>query len=247
MTIHSRHGVEDHINLAFEIFIAVLTLTPILILCYFYPSLPDQIPEYLTWKGEIETTSAKSVPAVFRLSLMGIDLQVLCLLMKYGIAQSVPTSSTRNSEQFFFQEQILNASGKLWNWFRVLIAVKFGASSLDTIFLTSQGLHLFSLSVRVLSITSAILGIGGVLFYGYRLLVVNRKSQQNKRASRKGQVDQAHVYGRVLYYDSGDPRLFNEKYLLNFANKWSYVLLACVIILPLLMFHPMLVSIYSDF
>ena len=239
MTTHSRPGLEHHINLAFEIFIAILTLTPILILCYFYPRLPEQIPEYLTLKGEIETTSAKSVLAVFRLSLMGIDLQVLCLLMKYGVAQSIANSATRNSEQVAFQEQILNASGKLWNWFRVLIAVKFGASSLDTIFLTSQGLHLFSLSVRILSITSAILGIAALLFYGYRLLIVNRRSQEYKDARRKQQYDQAHVYGRVLYYDSGDPRLFNDTYLLNFANKWNYLLLACVIILPLLMFYPM--------
>lgn len=221
---------------------AVLTLTPILILCYFYPRLPDQIPEYLTWKGEVETTSPKSVLAVFRLSLMGIDLQVLCLLMKYGIAQSIANSSVRSSEQFGFQEQILIASGKLWNWFRILIAVKFGASSLDTIFLTSPELHLFSLSVRILSITSAILGTAGLLFYGYRLLVVNRQmNRQNKRASRKPQFDQAHVHGRVFYYDSGDPKLFNDNYLLNFANKWSYLLLACVILLPLLMFYPMLV------
>jgi len=242
MATHSRPGLEHHISLAFEIFIAILTLTPILVLCYFYPSLPDQIPEYLTLKGEVETTSAKSVMAVFRLSLMGIDLQVLCLLMKYGIAQSLANSPTRNSEHFAFQKQILNASSKLWNWFRVLIAVKFGASSLDTIFLTSPGLHLFSLLVRILSITSGILGIAALLFYGYRLLVLNRRSQENKDARRKHQYDQTHVYGRVIYYDSGDPRLFNDTYLLNFANKWNYLLLACVIIVPLLMFYPMLVA-----
>ena len=90
-------------------------------------------------------------------------------------------------------------------------------------------LHLFSLSVRMLSITSAILGIAALLFYGYRLLIVNRRTQENKDARRKHQYDQAHVYGRVLYYDSGDPRLFNDTYLLNFANKWNYLLLACVI------------------
>jgi len=78
-----------------------------------------------------------------------------------------------------------------------------------------------------------------LLFYGYRLLIVNRRTQENKDARRKHQYDQAHVYGRVLYYDSGDPRLFNDTYLLNFANKWNYLLLACVIILPLLMFYPM--------
>ena len=52
----------------------------------------------------------------------------------------------------------------------------------------------------------------------------------------------APMRGGIFYYNSADPSLFADKYLFNFANKWLYVFLVCLLCLPLLMFLPMLNS-----
>src|SRR5687768_7145603 len=87
----------NYTNLRFEILIAAFTVVPILALVYFYPSLPERLPEYLNLNGEVLVWGRKGFASVFRLPLMAIDLQALCLLSKYGLwrnrlARSVPTA-----------------------------------------------------------------------------------------------------------------------------------------------------------
>jgi uncharacterized membrane protein len=85
-----------------------------------------------------------------------------------------------------------------------------------------------------------LLSIAGGLFYGYRLLVLKRKFRGKLGAVKiQKRIDARHVYGGVLYFNPSDPALFVSKYIFNFANKWAYVFIACVIAYPLLVFSPM--------
>lgn len=45
--------------------------------------------------------------------------------------------------------------------------------------------------------------------------------------------------GGAFYFNPSDPDLLVNKYFLNFANKWAYVFIACIIAYPLLVFLPM--------
>ena len=223
---------RDHTSVSFEVFIAALTLLPILLLIYFYPSLPERVPEYLNLHGDVEVWGRKSFASVFRLPLMAIDMQLLCLLTKY--ASSVSRKGSVESRML---------SRRLFDWFRVLIAFKLGASSLDVIFLSYPGLRPLTTAVRTISWAAAILGIIGASYYGYRLLKVYRKPGPAERVAKVGEPNYAaHLRGGVFYYNRNDPSLFIDKYLFNFANKWVYVFVLCVVCLPLLMFWPMLVS-----
>jgi uncharacterized membrane protein len=232
---------RDHTNVLFEVFIISFTVLPILVLIYFYSQLPERIPEYLNLHGEVEVWGRKSLASVFRLPLMAVDMQMLCLLMKYGLWQGGVVRPAQAAETYATES--LKLSSRLWDWFRALIAFKLGASSIEVIFLTNDRLHSLSTAMRIISWAAAVLGIIGAGFYLYRLIPVNRKLRQMSRPVEVNEQNQpSHLLAGIFYYNPWDPSLFVKKYWLNFANKWAYAFLLCLVCLPLLMFLPMLIS-----
>ena len=218
---------RDYTNRPLEVFIAICTVLPIVVLIYFYPLLPERVPEYLNLRGEVELWSNKSFVSVFRLPLIAIDLQILCLLTKYGVWQGRPVAPG---------DALLKTSLNLLDWFRAFIAIKLGASSLETVFYSFERFHSFTTATRITSWVTSILGIVGAVFYSYRLLTLSRKLK--KEGPLKTSRPQSS--GRTFYYNREDPSWFTEKHLPNFGNKWIYIFLACLLCLPLLMFWPLL-------
>src|SRR6185295_13872914 len=85
----SRYSIRDYTSIPFEICIAVLTILPFFVLAYFYPVLPDRVPLFMSLNGEVVEWAEKSVISVFRVPLMAVVMQTVCVLMKYGTIQSV--------------------------------------------------------------------------------------------------------------------------------------------------------------
>ena len=50
---------RDYSNLPFEVFIAVFTIVPFLVLSYFYPAVPERVPLFLNLRGDVETWAEK--------------------------------------------------------------------------------------------------------------------------------------------------------------------------------------------
>lgn len=231
---------RHHTNVFFEVFILAFTVVPILVLIYFYSQLPAQVPEYLNLHGEVEVWGSKSIASVFRLPLMAVDMQLICLLMKFGSWQTAVVSRVRPDTH---TTKWLKLTSELWDWFRALIAFKLGASSLEVIFLTNDRLHSWATAMRTISWATAILGVIGAGFYLYRLIPLRQHLRQMRAQEESVERNQsAHLRGGIFYYNVHDPSLFIRKYCLNFANKWAYVFLLCLVCLPLLMFWPMLNS-----
>jgi uncharacterized membrane protein len=224
--------LRDYTSIPFEIFIVAFTLLPFLVLGYFYPALSERVPLFLNLRGEVATWAEKSVLSVFRVPLIAVVMQVVCLLMKYGMVQSQPPDIDAGRTTLFERYVDLNAG--LWDWFRWTIAVKMIAESLDTIFLS---LERFKFLARPAFITSAIataIGVVGALVYVYRLLAL-RPEMKRKFVDARA-VDARHVYGRILYFNRSDSALFAGKYVFNLGNKWAWVFIACFIAYPLLAF-----------
>lgn len=230
--------LRDHTNIPFEIFIAAFSLLPIFILIYFYPTLPEQIPVFRNFRGDVNVWADKSVVSVFRVPLMAIDLQLMCLLMKYGSLRYQPGLPPGNVEgNLDFQRRLLDLSSGLWDWFRGLIAFKMSAESLDVLFMSDKRLHFLKTPAWAVAWIAGILGIAGALVYGYRMLIVKREMKKAfGNVSVKSQVDKANVYGGIFYYNPSDSAVFVDKYALNFGSLWSYALLACLAAYPLLVF-----------
>src|SRR2546423_404731 len=100
--------LRDYTNFPFEIFIVAFSVLPFLVLAYFYPMLPARVPLFLDLSGEVATWAEKSVLSVFRVPLMAVDTQLICLLMKYGTVKSetiVPLEKA--TEQAEYQRQYI--------------------------------------------------------------------------------------------------------------------------------------------
>ena len=231
--------LRDYTIIPFEIFIAVFSVLPFFVLAYFYPMLPERVPLFLNLDGEVATWTAKSVLSVFRVPLMAVDTQLICLLMKYGAVQSATLAPLETAEQTEYQKQYVSLSAGLWDWFRCLVAFKMSAASLDTIFLSLEQFKFLSRPAFAVTAIAALLSIVGALIYGYRLLFLKRKMRE-KFGDTKIQkpIDARRVYGGVLYFNPCDSDLFVNRYVFNFANKWAWVFIAGIIAYPLLVFLP---------
>jgi uncharacterized membrane protein len=203
-----------------------------LVLAYFYPALPDRVPLFLNLSGEVESWTQKSLLSVFRVPLIAVVMQVVCLLMKYGVVQSQATTPPNIDVGPF-----LNLNAGLWDWFRWSIAFKMIAESLDTIFLSLDRFKFLSRPAFIISIIATALGVIGALFYGYRLFAVMREMKRKLKDARlMGSVDVRYVYAGVLYFNPSDSALFAGRYGFNFGNKWTWVFIACIVAYPLLAF-----------
>jgi len=231
--------LRDYTNIPFEIFIVAFSILPFFALAYFYPALPDRVPLFLNLSGEVARWVDKGLLSVFRVPLMAVDTQLICWLMKYGTVQSetVVPLETVPAE---LRKQYVGLQLGLWDWFRCLVAFKMSAASLDTVFLSLERFKFLSRPAFAITAIAALLSIAGALFYGYRLLVVRRQLRDKSgEVELQKPIDARRVYGGVLYFNPSDPALFVNKYVFNFANKWAYVFVACIITYPLLVFSPM--------
>lgn len=227
-------------NIKFEIFIVAFTILPFLMLACFYSLLPERVPQFLTLTGEVETWARKSVLSVFRVPLLAVVMQMACSLMRYGTLQARALASlVLASEQAKLQEQYLRLNAGLWDWFRLIIAFKMSAESLSTIFLSLERFKSLARPTFIITAAVSLTGGAGALFYLYRLVMVRRdlKGRFGDDYSQQS-VDRRRVYGGIFYFNPSDPAMFARKYLFNFANKWVWVFIACLISYPLLVFLP---------
>lgn len=227
-------------NIPFEVFIAAFSILPFFVLASFYSVLPDRVPLFMQLNGEVAVWAEKSLLSVFRVPLMAVVTQVVCWLMKYGAVRSDAVAPPGLAiEQGKLREQYLSLNARLWDWFRWAVAFKMSAESLNTIFLSLERFKFLSRPVFIITAIATGLGVAGALFYGYRLFVVRREMKEKfVDAEVRKPVDVRHVYGGVLYFNPSDPSLFVSKYIFNFANKWAWVFIGCIIAYPLLVFLP---------
>lgn len=240
MVSSQTQPLHDLTNIKFEILIIALTILPFFMLAYFYSLLPERVPQFLTLTGEVETWTQKSVISVFRVPLMAVVTQTVCLLMRYGTLQFGALASLDVApEQSKLRKQYLRLNAGLWDWFRWTVAFKMSAASLSTVFLSLERFKFLAQPTFVIPAVAALVGVAGALFYLYRLLVV-RGEMKARFGNEYGEarVDTRHVYAGVLYFNHSDRALFVSKYIFNFANKWVWVFIACIVVYPLLVFLP---------
>jgi uncharacterized membrane protein len=230
--------VRNYTNIPFEIFILIFTILPFLLLAYFFSVLPPRVPLFMNLKGEVTTWAEKGATSVFRVPLMAAVTQIVLLLVKYGTLHSKAVESVERAlDQTKLQEQYFWLNARLWDWFRWTVAFKMSAESLNTIFLSLDRFKFLARPTFIISAVAAGAGVVGAVLYGYRLCVVRREMKEKfADALVRKSVDPRRVHGGVFYFNPSDPALFVSKYVFNLANKWVWVLIACLIAYPLLVF-----------
>ena len=238
-SLQSRR-LGDYTSTPFEIFIAAFSVLPFLVLAYFYPSLPERVPMFLNLSGEVETWAGRGVLTVFRVPLMAVDTQLVCLLMKYGTVKSEAFAPHGTAEgQADGQRPYLKLWTGLWDCLRCLVALKMSASSLDTVFLSLERFRFLARPAFAVTAVAALLSVACAMFYGYRLLVLRRGTAEKfGHVETRKPVDARRVYGGVVYFNPADPAPFARTYIFNFGNKWTWAFIACLVAYPLLVFLP---------
>ena len=195
------HRLRDYSNIPFEIFIAVFSVLPFFALAYFYPVLPDRVPLFMKLNGEVAVWTEKSWLSVFRVPLMAVDTQLVCLLMKFGTVHAEAVAPHGISkEQAEYQKQHTSLNVGIWDWLRCLVALKMSAASLDTIFLSLERFKFLSRPAFAITAVAALLSVAGGIIYGYRLLVLKRKSREMLGDVKiQKPVDARHLYGGVFF------------------------------------------------
>jgi uncharacterized membrane protein len=232
--------LSDYTNVPVEIFVAALTVLPFLVMAYFYPVLPERVPLFMNLNGDVAVWGAKSLLSVFRVPLMAAVTQVFCLLMKQSVLQSTAALPVENADEFArLHEQSTVLSLSLWDGFRCIAAFKMSAASFDTVFLSIERFNYLSKPAFIITFAAALLSVPVGLVYGYRWLAVRRKIKERfGDAKIQKPIDEGRVYGGVVYFNPSDSALFVGKYMFNFANKWTYAFIACIVAYLLLVFLP---------
>lgn len=225
VVMQSSPSLRKYSNIIIEALVFSLTFLPIVILIWFYDRLADQIPVFRSLAGEVWFWAPKTIASVFRVPVMAIDLQVICLLMKYGGVKSQTDGH---------EEKVTKLTAGFWDWLRCLTAFKMAAESLEIVFTSVERLNFLSRPAWLVTWSAVIVGVLGAGVYAYKLWQMMRAQKQHP--IKEVRPAREHLIGGLIYFNRKDPSLFVKSYLLNFGNKWVYVLIASVVAYPLIVF-----------
>lgn len=240
--LRKRH-LSEYTNVYLEAAILLLTVIPSLFLIYYYPQLPEKIPVHWDWRGRADEWARKSFGAVFFLSMMLVYMQGLFLLVKHGlIGVKMTLPGERTEEYLRGKEEFLTTTLRLMDWVRVLAATMMSSLLLNIVFSSVEHLRHLTIIVAVTDALSTLLLVASCVYFIIRLIKIDRRLKRTVgRVYVQRGRDAAHWYaGGLFYYNPEDPSLFVEKlvgfgYTFNMGNRWVYVYLAYIILLPLIL------------
>lgn len=226
--------LKDFTYVPLEIIIIVFSFLPFLILAFFYAELPAQIPAFLKLDGSVALWAEKSPLTAFRLPLMALVMQIIGLIMKYNAVAAAFVQKS-GADLVPVQKRSVIYNTRLWDCFRILIALKVGASALVITFLSIERLNFLAAPAFWATTVPAFIAVTYGLYNRYKSHAL-KKEIQLLSGGQKTPPDKRRVYGGIFYFNPQDKSVFAGKYVFNFGNRLAYVFLACVIAYPLLVF-----------
>jgi uncharacterized membrane protein len=238
-----RRHLSEYTNLYLEAAVLLLTVIPSLFLVYYYPQLPEKIPVHWDWRGRPDDWAQKSFGSVFFLSMMFVYLQGLFLLVKHGLLSVKMTLPAERAEEYLRgKEEFLSTIMKMMDWVRLLVATMMSALLLNIVFTSVEHLRHLSAFVAAVDSLSTLALFAVCAYFIVRLVIIDRRLKKTVgRVYVQRGRDAAHWYaGGLFYYNPEDPALFVEKmvgfgYTFNMANRWVYLYLAYILLLPLIL------------
>lgn len=239
--------LADYTNLALEVAVAFLTITPILLLVYYYPQLPEKIPTHWNWKGEADAWARKSYYSVFSVAAIMVYMQGLMLVIKHGLLGVKMTLPAEHTEEYLsLKEESLGVTVRFLDWMRLLLCILLGGLVSNIAFSSVEHLRPLSKIVGITTWASGLLMFAAIIFSVYHFYVVDRRLKAVVgRVYVQRQRDAEHWYlGGLIYFNREDPALWVEKlvgwgYTVNMGNKWVYLYMVVMIGVPLLLFLPL--------
>jgi hypothetical protein len=132
----------------------ICNVVPIIILPIFYDIIPNNVPAFVDFFGNIIISMEKSYISILRLPIMGLLLSIICIIM--------------------YQINLTGENGKfnkiLWSVVAIIGALKMGITSMEILFYENMEIiNIFRIIIMVL----VIIGIA-VLVYGLLKIYKNK-------------------------------------------------------------------------
>lgn len=203
---------------ALKIFIGIITALPFILLGIFYNFLPPAVPVFTDIFGNPSVIGPKSIITVFRVPVMALLLQVVCLIMYGNIFSDVKKD----------RENLVYVNRNLWSAFSIFIALKMSLISLEIIFITSSSYLKFAGMIRTLELLVVIVALI-FLFYWIGQL----------RSSIK---ETGIVRGNFFVKDkSRSGEFLLNIFSMNMANPKFYVLIGSLVMYIIVVVLPLIV------
>lgn len=157
---------------------AIMTVVPFIMTGLYYPSMPDKMPLFLNLMGEPLVLADKTLLTAFRLPLMALILQAVCLVMYLGCRENT-RHNPKTAELF----------RNFWLAASLAAAVKLSLSSIPY---TGMVPHYIIPLFRSFTVAAALLGVMYLLMCLYRML------KQEGRGVGKIFIPSAKVYTSLV-------------------------------------------------
>ncbi len=235
--VEVQDGAEPRVNFLYMLpAVAVLLLT-VVVGVDVYPSLPSIIPVHFTASGQANGFASKSSPEAFT----GIIMQAVLLVMFTGIAAAVVRTrrsieSHAPSTSLWQQNRFKSIAARmmlLMSFFIGLTLMLSQFSIWGVIPRADAALTVIPSLVGVIGLTIPMMRAGQ---YGSRL-----KPSANEQGTGIANVDDDRVWkAGAVYFNRGDrailvPKRFGVGWTFNFANPLSWLILAVIIALPVVL------------
>lgn len=222
--------LSNYSNRTFEIILAAVNVTAILIVIFRYPGLAEHLPTHLNTSGEADEWMEKSFSIIFFGPLLLGYIQAGALLWKQGLVRwRIALPAQRTEEYLEWREEVLRIALRNCDWIRLSCTVVLVTYVLKLIFWNAWASRINMIGMAVM-LSLAVLTVVYTLYlsrrletitHGIRSIIGPKKIPLSTEAGR-------FSLGGLLYYNSDNPALFVEtpvgpSYTLNLANKWAYV------------------------
>ncbi|MDQ3712685.1 MAG: DUF1648 domain-containing protein [Acidobacteriota bacterium] len=237
-----RH-LRDFSSFWAELAVLVLTIVPLAILTFYYPSLPDVVPIHWNAAGEADGWAKKNFSSVFFLPVLAAFLQFFWIILKQDIIKARFRVPAEQAEKILSLKEIsLQANVGMVDWCRLVCGVLLGTVALLVLSAIAPSSVAAALNISVWTIL--IVMLSGMAFYLYRMILVNREIKALTGQITFQTADEMEGWTNGLfYYNPQDAAFMVEKpggvgYTINFAHKRAFFYLALVVL-------PIIFSIFS--
>lgn len=135
---------------------AIISIMPFPVLAIFYKTIPGQVPLFVDLAGNPTIMTTKSILSVFRLPVMGLMIQVICVAMYLTKLKG---------------KNVIKRNKNLWGVISVLAALKMSLTSMELLFFENQ--HVLS-TIRVIVLGGT---VAAVIFLLLNLFYLLQKKQ----------------------------------------------------------------------
>lgn len=218
-----------------ELAVIAITVAAFLVLYYFYPQLPAQVPVHWGLNGQPDRWENKSFITVFAPLLIGLFVQIPLFLLKSEMVKARIRVPLENAEKLFFlKEMSLVGNCNLLDWVRLMVSTLFANIAISILATMANDSVLVFINLWLW--VNILLLLGGISFFLFQIRKINQEIKHLTGQFTFQTADESESWNdEVFYYNKNDSSFMVEKpsgmgYTFNFANKKSWLFLALFIV-----------------